>query len=61
MKKFFRYLKECRLEMKKVAWPNKATILSSTKIVLVSTIIFAALLGLVDFLLLKGVNLLFGI
>ena len=61
MKKFFRYLKECRLEMKKVAWPIKATILSSTKIVLISTIIFAALLGLVDFLLLKGVNLLFGI
>ena len=59
MKKFFRYLKECRLEMKKVAWPNKATILSSTKIVLVSTIIFAVLLGLVDFLLMRLVYLIF--
>ena len=59
MKKFFRYLKECRLEMKKVAWPNKATILSSTKIVLISTIIFAVLLGLVDFLLMRLVYLIF--
>ncbi|MBR5668585.1 MAG: preprotein translocase subunit SecE [Spirochaetales bacterium] len=61
MKKLFRYFKECRLEMKKVAWPNKATILSSTKIVLISTVIFAVLLGLVDFLLLKFVNIIFGI
>ena len=61
MKKLFRYFKECRLEMKKVAWPNRATIFSSTKIVLISTVIFAILLGLVDFLLLKFVNLIFGI
>ena len=59
MKKFFRYLKECRLEMKKVAWPNRATILSSTKIVLITTVIFAALLGLVDFLLMKMIYFLF--
>ena len=59
MKKFFRYLKECRLEMKKVAWPNRATILSSTKIVLITTIIFAILLGLVDFLLMRLVYLIF--
>ena len=59
MKKLFRYFKECRLEMKKVAWPNKATIISSTKIVLVTTVVFAVLLGLTDFLLLKAVSLLF--
>jgi preprotein translocase subunit SecE len=59
MKKFFRYLKECRLEMKKVAWPNRATIVSSTKIVLITTIIFAILLGLVDFLLMRLVYLIF--
>ncbi len=61
MKKFFRYLKECRLEMKKVAWPNRATILSSTKIVLITTVIFAVLLGLVDFLLMRVVHLLFNL
>ncbi|HAN43637.1 MAG TPA: preprotein translocase subunit SecE [Sphaerochaeta sp.] len=59
MKKLFKYFKECRLEMKKVAWPNKATIISSTKIVIITTIIFAVLLGLVDFVLLKLVYLIF--
>ena len=59
MKKFFRYLKECRLEMKKVAWPNRATILSSTKLVLITTIIFAVLIGLVDLLLMRLIYLIF--
>ncbi|MCF0261666.1 MAG: preprotein translocase subunit SecE [Sphaerochaetaceae bacterium] len=59
MKKLFRYFKECRLEMKKVAWPNKTTVLSSTKIVLVTTVIAAVLLGLVDFVLLKLIYLIF--
>ena len=45
--------------MKKVAWPNRATIVSSTKIVLITTIIFAILLGLVDFLLMRLVYLIF--
>lgn len=59
MKKIFRYLKECVLEMKKVAWPNKATMVSYTGIVIVTTIIFAIVLGVVDYLFLKGVNLIF--
>lgn len=59
MKKLFKYFKDCANEMKRVAWPNKATIISSTKIVLVTTIIFAVLLGLVDFILMKAIYLLF--
>lgn len=59
MKKFIKYLKDCVLEMKKVAWPSKGTILSYTKLVLIVSVVFAALLGLVDFLLLKGVYLIF--
>ncbi|MCF0237896.1 MAG: preprotein translocase subunit SecE [Sphaerochaetaceae bacterium] len=59
MKKLLKYLKECRLELKKVAWPNKAAIISSTKLVIITTIFFAVLLGLVDFLLLKVLDLLF--
>lgn len=45
--------------MKKVAWPTRSTILTYTKIVLVTSLIFAALLGLVDFVLLKGIYLVF--
>ena len=59
MKKLFKYFKECRLEMKKFAWPNKTMILSSTKIVIITTIVFAVLLGLTDFLLLKAMSLIF--
>lgn len=59
MKKLIKYFKECALEMKKVAWPNKTTILSYTKLVLIVSVVFAALLGLVDFLLLKGLYLIF--
>jgi len=59
MKKLIRYLKDCRLEMKKVAWPNKQEIISSTKLVIITTIFFAVLLGLIDFVLLKAVYLFF--
>ena len=45
--------------MKKVAWPSKATIISSTKLVLITTVIFAVLLGLVDFLLMRLIYLIF--
>ncbi|MBL7006391.1 MAG: preprotein translocase subunit SecE [Spirochaetia bacterium] len=59
MKKLFKYLKETRLELKKVVWPTRDTVVSSTKVVLVSTLIFAVVLGLVDFLLLQGLYLVY--
>jgi preprotein translocase subunit SecE len=59
MKNLIRYLKESRLELKKVVWPSREEVLSSTKVVLISTAIFAIVLGLVDFLLVKGVDLIF--
>lgn len=59
MKKLIKYLKESYLEMKKVVWPSSETVVSSTKVVLVSTLIFAVVLGLVDYLLLEGLYLIF--
>jgi preprotein translocase subunit SecE len=59
MKKLFRYLKESALEMKKVVWPSRESVISSTKVVIVSTFIFAIVLGLVDYLLLEGLYLIF--
>lgn len=59
MKKLIRYFKESHLELKKVVWPTRETVVSSTKVVLVSTLIFAVVLGLVDFLLLRGLYLIF--
>jgi preprotein translocase subunit SecE len=59
MKKLFRYLKESHLELKKVVWPSRGEVVSSTKVVIISTAIFAVILGLVDFLLVQGVDLIF--
>lgn len=49
MKKLFRYFKESRLELKKVVWPSREAVISSTKVVIVSTVVVAILLGLIDF------------
>ncbi len=59
MKKIIQYFKEVRLELKKVVWPGKDEVLASTKVVLISTAVFALILGLIDFLLVQGVDLLF--
>ncbi|HAF86122.1 MAG TPA: preprotein translocase subunit SecE [Sphaerochaeta sp.] len=59
MKKLFKYFKESYQELKKVVWPSREAVVSSTKVVLVSTVIVAVFLGLVDFLLLKGILFIF--
>lgn len=59
MKKLIKYFKESYQELKKVVWPSREAVVSSTKVVLVSTVIVAVFLGLVDFLLLKGILFIF--
>lgn len=59
MKKIIRYVKETIAEMKKVVWPTRQYVGKSTVIVIISSVFFAIFLGLVDFLLLKGLELLF--
>ncbi|MCQ2585328.1 MAG: preprotein translocase subunit SecE [Treponema sp.] len=49
MAKMFQYFKECRAELKKVVWPSKTDVFASLKVVIISTIIVAVLLGLLDF------------
>jgi preprotein translocase subunit SecE len=59
MKKIISFFQESFAELKKVTWPSREETVSSTKVVLVSTIIIAAMLGLVDFALFKIVDWLF--
>ncbi len=59
MKKFIQFFKDSVAELKKVVWPSQAEVASSTKVVLVSTFIFAVVLGVVDFLLLTGMDVIF--
>jgi len=48
MAKVFQFFRESRAELKKVVWPTKADVLSSIKVVIISTIIVAVLLGALD-------------
>ncbi|MFP3089591.1 preprotein translocase subunit SecE [Treponema sp. TIM-1] len=59
MNKLVQFIKESYAELRKVVWPSRDDVVSSVKVVIVSTIIFAAVLGLVDVLLLLGVQAIF--
>ena len=48
MAKVFQFFKESRAELKKVVWPTKDDVISSIKVVIISTIIVALILGLLD-------------
>ena len=59
MSKIVQFCKECVAELRKVVWPTRDDVISSVKVVVVSTIIIAGILGLLDALLVAGVNLVF--
>ena len=46
--KVAKYFKECWGELKKVSWPKKDEVVHYTWVVIISTIVFAIVLGLVD-------------
>ena len=49
MRKFINYLKECFVELtKKTTWPSWAKLQSSALLVMVTTVILAAVLWVVD-------------
>ena len=49
MAKVVQFIKESKAELKKVVWPSKEDVLSSIKVVIISTIVVAVVLGLFDF------------
>ncbi len=59
MKRIVQFFKDSYSELKKVVWPSRDEVTASTKVVLVSVALFAIVLGIVDFLLLAGVDALF--
>ncbi|HNX73092.1 MAG TPA: preprotein translocase subunit SecE [Spirochaetales bacterium] len=59
MKKIIQFFKECYAELKKVVWPSRDEVASSTRIVVISTLAVALLLGLIDFLLVMGIEVVF--
>jgi len=59
MKRIVQFFKESYAELRKVVWPGKDDVVSSVKVVIISTVIVAAILGFIDMLLLLGIRALF--
>ncbi|MBQ5470608.1 MAG: preprotein translocase subunit SecE [Treponema sp.] len=49
MSKIGRFFRESRAELKKVVWPSRQDVVSSVLVVIISTVIMAVILGLLDF------------
>ncbi len=60
MKKFFRFCRECVGELKKVTWPTRAQVIDSVKVVLISTVVCAIILGALDWAFTTGLQKIFG-
>jgi len=57
--KIVQFFKESVAELKKVVWPTRDNVSSSVKVVLISTVIVAVLLGALDMLFTAGFNFVF--
>lgn len=53
------FIKECVAELRKVVWPTRADVVASVKVVLVSTVVIAALLGALDMLFVTLMGVIF--
>jgi preprotein translocase subunit SecE len=61
MKKIVQFFKDCYGELRKVIWPTREDVISSTKVVIISTVAIALVLSFFDFLIYNGIKLLFRI
>jgi len=53
LEKIKQFLKEFRIEMRKVAWPSRKEVVASTGVVLAVVVLISLYLGLTDLLLSK--------
>lgn len=56
-KKFVEYLREVKIELKKVVMPDRKSLWGSTLVVIVVSIVLGLAVGLFDFLVAKGIAL----
>ncbi|PIE31724.1 preprotein translocase subunit SecE [candidate division KSB3 bacterium] len=55
MKKLIQFLKEARVELKKVSWPTRKEVIGSTTIVIVVSVLSGLFLGLLDVIFFRSV------
>lgn len=60
IRKIMQFLKEARVELKKVVWPTPKQAFTSTSIVVIFTFFMSMFLGIVDFGLTKILKLFMG-
>jgi preprotein translocase subunit SecE len=58
--KILQFLKEAKVELKKVTWPSKKQTLASTSVVIIVVIIVSLFLGIVDVGVAKLIRLVLG-
>ena len=54
--KIVQFVKEAKIELKKVKWPTRKELIDSTKVVLATSFLLAAFIGGIDFLLSQLIN-----
>ena len=57
--RFKNYLKETRIELKKVTWPNKEELKEATRVVVVASIMLTIFIGIIDQILSGIIKLVF--
>ena len=60
VQKIIQFIKEAKIELKKVTWPTPKQTLASTAVVIIIVFIVSIYLGLVDFVLAKLVKYILG-
>jgi preprotein translocase subunit SecE len=60
IQKITQFIKEAKIELKKVTWPTPKQTMASTAVVLILVFILSIILGIFDFVLAKAVKLILG-
>jgi preprotein translocase subunit SecE len=60
MQKIIQFIKEAKIELKKVTWPTPKQTMASTAVVIIIVFIVSIYLGIVDFVLAKLVKFVLG-
>lgn len=55
MRKLFQFLKEARLELKKVSWPTRKELVGSTTLVVIVSVLAGLVLGVFDMIFSQSV------
>jgi preprotein translocase subunit SecE len=59
MKRIVRFFQESYAELRKVIWPSTQEVTASTQVVIISVVIIAVFLGMIDVVIYELLNLIF--